>query len=310
MARIAYLTWPATEVSGGIKAAFQHVEILCAAGFDAWVASESGAAPGWFQSSAPHTRMSELTGDDILVLPENHVELLRRVTNAPNRKLVFCQNPYYAVQGLDDQPSYSRYGVTHVLCPSHSVEAFCRRRLPDLQTAYTPFYIDHERFRCPSSKVLEIACVPRKRVLEAAVIRDMFRATHPQYAHLAWHFVQKANEGQVAAVMSRAAVFLSLQRFEAHGMTALEAMASGCIVAGFDGVFGGNDSSTPQNGFWAGEDDVFGAADQLARAVRLVDEAGPAYQAMAARGCATAAKWRREESARHVVAFWRRFLDE
>jgi len=33
--RIIYLSWPAREISGGIKMAFRHVEALREAGFDA-----------------------------------------------------------------------------------------------------------------------------------------------------------------------------------------------------------------------------------------------------------------------------------
>ena len=43
MPRIAYLSWPAAEISGGIKVAFQHVALLNAHGQAAVVATEDGA---------------------------------------------------------------------------------------------------------------------------------------------------------------------------------------------------------------------------------------------------------------------------
>jgi len=52
MPRIVYVSWPATEISGGIKAAFQHVEILTEAGLDAAIASRDSSAPGWFKTDA------------------------------------------------------------------------------------------------------------------------------------------------------------------------------------------------------------------------------------------------------------------
>jgi len=39
MPRIVYLSWPADEITGGIKMAFRHVETLCQAGFEACLAT-------------------------------------------------------------------------------------------------------------------------------------------------------------------------------------------------------------------------------------------------------------------------------
>ena len=53
----------------------------------------------------------------------------------------------------------------------------------------------------------------------------------------------------MARVFGESALFLSLSRFESLGLTTLEALASGCIVAGFTG-FGGRDYATACNGWW------------------------------------------------------------
>jgi hypothetical protein len=39
MRRITYLSWPAGEITGGIKMAFRHVETLREKGFDAGIAT-------------------------------------------------------------------------------------------------------------------------------------------------------------------------------------------------------------------------------------------------------------------------------
>lgn len=308
-ARIAYLSWPAGEITGGIKAAFQHVEILRAAGFDAVVASEDGQAPGWFATTAPVVLLDALQPADVLVFPENHARLLERFAAWPARKLVFCQNAHYVHQGLGRHASYADLGVSALLAPSHTVQRFCRRRFPALPVHYTPFFIDAERFAPRAPRQLQIACAPRKRALETGAILDLFRAAHPQYAGIGWQLLQGATEAQVAQVLGASAVYLSLSRLEAHGMSALEAMASGCIVTGFCGVAGGSDSSTAANGFWAAEDDIDGCVDQLARAVQLAAAGGPAYQAMVEAGRQTAQAYRREEAARWLLGFWRAFMN-
>ena len=308
MPRIVYLSWPAAEVSGGIKAAFQHVELLVEAGLDAVVASQDAALPGWFETRARVLPLEQVAAGDILVFPENSAQLFKAFAGAPNRKLVFCQNPYFVYQGLEGRASYADHGVSHILCPSHTVLHFCRRRFPGMPLAYTPFHVDHSRFVFSAQKTLQIATIPRKRMVEFGAIADLFRAAYPQYRDLPWVYMHKATEAQVAQAMGNAAVFLSLARLEAHGMTTLEAMASGCIVAGFTGVAGGTDSATARNGFWAPEDDVPACVDQLARAVRLAEDRGNVHDAMIAEGRRTAWEYRREESARLVIEFWRAAL--
>ncbi|HSV36047.1 MAG TPA: glycosyltransferase [Ramlibacter sp.] len=310
MARIVYLSWPATEVSGGIKAAFQHVELLGEAGMDAVIASQDGALPGWFDTRARVVTLDQVRPGDVLVFPENNPSLFKAFTAHRNPKLVFCQNQFLVYQGLEGRASYADHGVTHIMCPSHTVMHYCRRRFPGLKLGYTPFYVDHSRFVYRAEKTLQIATVPRKRPMEFGAIGDLFRASYPQHRALPWVYMHKATEAQVADVMGRSAVFLSLARLEAHGMTKLEAMASGCIVAGFRGVVGGTDSANSRNGLWVEEDDILGCVDALARAVQLAIDRDRTFELMVEEGRRTAYDYRREEAARLLVDFWRQTLLE
>lgn len=309
MPRIVYLSWPAGEISGGVKAAFQHVALLNAAGREALLATADGVAPAWFDSGdVPLATFDAIRADDVLVFPENDAALLARFAGSQQPKLVFCQNPMHVWRGVTEQGSFAPYGVTHILCVSHTVLQFCARRFPAMKLAYAPYFVDHARFRCPPSKKLQVACIPRKRPLETMAIRDQLRAAHPDLGGVPWAVIQNATEAQVAQTMADSAVFLSMARLEAHSMTLLEAMASGCLVAGFTGNARGNDSATAANGFWVPEDDLDACAEALARAIRLTAEAGPAYQALVAQARRTAALWRREEVARTLVAAWHEIL--
>lgn len=97
----------------------------------------------------------------------------------------------------------------------------------------------------PKEKI--IAYMPRKRPVEAAFIKDIFRYTYPEYDDWQWHAIDNVSEAEAAAVMARAGVFLALSRLESLGLSPLEAMASGCIVAGFTGI-GGQEYARPENG--------------------------------------------------------------
>lgn len=308
--RIAYLSWPAGEIGGGVKAIHQHVALLREAGFDAVVATADGAPPGWFETHASTITLDAIRTDDILVFPENSEDLFTRFAASAQPKLVFCQNPFQVWRGLAERACYSDWGVTHVLCVSQSVLRFCRHRVPALGLAYTPFYVDHERFTVPPVKKLQVAFVPRKRPMEAMAIRDLVRASHPELREVGWAMLQGASEAQVAQVLGESAVFLSLARLEALGMTALEAMASGCIVAGFHGSPGGSDMAAGGNGLWAAEDDVVGCAAQVAEALRMVREQGPDYHVMVGRGRQAAHAFRRDEAKRLLLEAWRALLPQ
>lgn len=305
MPRIVYLSWPASEISGGIKAAFQHVELLVEGGFEAFISTPDGAPPTWFESPARVMPLDYIRDDDILVFPENHHGLLDRFARSAHLKMVFCQNPHLVYRGLNGHASYADLGISHILCPSHTVLHYCRRRFPGMSLGYTPYYIDHTRFLHRPDKALQIAVMPRKRMVEFGAIVDLFGALYPAFRHVPWAYLHKATESEVAQTLAGSAVYLSLARLEAHGMAALEAMACGCVVAGFNGVVGGSDTATARNGFWAAEDDVQACTDQLARAVQLALDRGPVWEEMVAESRRTAWDYRRDEAARRLTDFWR-----
>ena len=171
----------------------------------------------------------------------------------PQKKVILSQNHFYSAYRLPDLDTYAAHKVTDVICTSHAIFDHARLRHPDVRAHIVPYSIDRTLFQ-PGEKEDIIAFLPRKRPIEAAYIRDLFRALHPKYRHWKWHEVSNVGEGDVAKAMSRAKVFLSLSRLEGFGLTPLEAMAADCIVAGFTGI-GGKEYAKPENGFWADEDD-------------------------------------------------------
>lgn len=306
--RIVYVSWPATEIAGGIKLAFRHVEILREAGLDAVVATPGAKPPGWFATSAPPIDVAALApGGDVLALPENHAGFLRSFADWPNRKVVFCQNHFMAFRGLDGKSSYTDFGVSAILGEGRQAADFCRRRFPSLPTTHVSVCVDTDLFHFQSQKKLQIAYAPRKRALEAGFIHDRFRAEYPEFRGIPWVQIAGVSEGQVAQVLRGSAVYLSLCRFEALPLSILEAFACGCVVAGFTG-FGGREYTSERNGFWAAEDDCTDCIAKLAQAVRLVTNGGPMHSDMLEAAHITASCYSRERLARRLIEFWRAFL--
>ncbi len=307
--RIVYLSWPATEVTGGIKAGMRHVEFLLEAGIAAIVAAPGGQAPGWFQTKAPIVDVSALApGDDILVFPENHFPLLESLRRLAQPQTGLLPQPVLCLAGIGKSEPLRRLRDLGAICTGRHVAEFFRLRFPSLPIVIVPTCTDLAVFRFQAQKKLQIAFSPHKRPLEAGFIRDLFRASKTEHSKLPWVEIAKLSEEQVAARLGETAVYLSLCRFESFSQSILEAMACGCVVAGFTG-FGARQYTTTRNGYWADEDDCLDCVEQLGRAVRLVVEGGPAYRDMLEAAHFTARQHGRDVLAAQVVAFWKGYLE-
>ena len=105
--------------------------------------------------------------------------------------------------------------------------------------------------------------MPRKRREEVAMIRHLVGLMRPDLAAVPWVEIDAMTHEPIMEILATSAVFLSLQRFEGFGLPAIEAMAAGCLVAGFPGV-AISDYAQPDNGWWAPDDDIEAAASDAA----------------------------------------------
>ena len=310
MSRIVYLSWPANEITGGIKMVFRHVEVLREAGFEAIVATPDGKPPGWFETTAPVYPLSALTPEgDVFVYPENHAGILRQLGGWPNRKIVFCQNQQMVFRGLEGARDYREFGVSAILCAGPSAAAFCRRRCPAQKLFVIPNFVEGGTFYPRDPKRLQIAFAPKKRPLEAEIIQDLFQAENLEFRSVPWVPIAGLAEPEVARVLGDSALYLSLCRHEAFALSILKALASHCVVAGFTGC-GARDYTNNSNGFWAAEDDCLDASDRLAQAARLYVEGGESVHDLRESSAATVSHYQRPLFVRRLVECWRCLLAE
>ncbi|HEY0835139.1 MAG TPA: hypothetical protein VGE72_14640 [Azospirillum sp.] len=296
------------RIAGGIKVSYRHVDTLRRNGFDAAIVHKRVERPDWFAApDVPILPVDEvsLSARDVVVIGEDGRFTLRGVAGTPARKVLLCQNHFYVAHGLHGARDYSAFGIEAALSTGDVITAFLRRRFPDLPVGTAHLAIDPALYR-PRAKQLRIAAIPRKRPFELHYIRDLLRAEYPEHADIRWALLEDAAEGLVARVLGESAVFLSLARLEGVGLTGLEAMASGCAVAGFLGD-GGREYANAENGWWADGEDLDDAVRQLAACLTAVRD-GTAGARIAA-GRATAARYTPEREERELVAFWRGFRD-
>lgn len=309
MSQIIFFCPPVSVINGGIKYIFRMAESLHELGQDAVVFEENGRRPAWFPSMAPVVGQGAFKRglDQVLVLPEDQPNILSTFKDWPNRKVIYCQNHFYSALGAGGALSYADYGIEHLICSSRTIYEHARVRYPLLKAYLVPYGVNQALFRPAAIRRNTIAFMPRKRPIEAAYLCDMFRFTYPEYRDWKWDKLSNLSEIEVARAMSEARVFLSLSKLEGFGLTPLEAMAAGCVIAGFTGI-GGREYATPENGFWAEEDDFPACLEQLKKAVTLsLDEGGP--RAAYAESCQkTLARYTPEVFKAAVGKVWQQIL--
>lgn len=304
MSRIVYVCLPSNGIAGGAKMIFRHVEALQTLGHEAVVRVRSRSdIPTWFQSNAAVDIGGPTRDDDVVVVPEDSALVLRRVAALPNRKFIFCQNHYYCVRGMAQLSPSQLAAYAGVIACSRTVADWVAWRFPALPVEVLPAFADERRFRPAPEKEQAIAFIPRKRRAEAAYLQDAFPVAHRAHATVPWRPIEALPEDEAAEVMGRSRVFLSLSRLEGLGMAPLEAMAAGCIVAGFTGG-GGREYATPENGFWVADDDPDGAIQALAAAADLAASRGPELTRMLEACRDTAARWSHADFLKSLARFW------
>lgn len=293
MGRIFYLLLGSGGLTGGLKMTIRHVEALCELGFEAACYLPPGhKPPGGLEIDAPILPAAKLDGGDIIVIPDDAGEAIDLNRRLGDRCVIFSQGTNtFATVAAERLASYSAERRPSVMAVAPDLARLIRRLCPGAEVAMVPCFADERRF-APRQKHGVIACTPRKRPVELSVIRGMFSRLYPGHCDLNWAIATHASEAEMSAILGHAAVHLALPRMESVGLTTLEAMAAGCICAGFLGV-GGRQYGTPDNGFWVPDDDCEAAADALARACDLVKTGGRPLSDMRAAAQETARRWSR-----------------
>jgi glycosyltransferase involved in cell wall biosynthesis len=315
MSRIIYVAPRTKTPVGGIRTLFRHVARLRHHGFEAYLYHvDNGYRPDWFHEPVPMLYTADLrTTAGLKLRPDDHIVLYEAAANSIRffnqykgaTRHLFCQNHFMMFNAPDELnvATWQELGVISAFASAHVIARAVKACLGFAQVPVTPYALDHARFR-PRPKRLQIAYMPRKRPGDAAFIRRCFAGAFPDLARIAWIEIQGQSEDRVAELMGESAVFLSLSWREGFGLPPLEAMACGCLVAGFLGG-GGVEFGTAENGLWCDDDDLFGAAMRLGEAVRGIEAQSPALAAMIEAGRRTAAGYTIAAMDAALVDYWR-----
>jgi glycosyl transferase family 1 len=303
--RIVFLNpFAKTEISGGIKTAYRHAELLTEMGFDACVYQPEGP-PGWFETRAKVLKsLTQSAPDDVLVFPEAIngplVELARAKT--PAKKVLYCQAQYYLLFNAIPPEDYRTLGFARVACQSDIAKGFLERVLHFDNVAVIPCFVDPGLFH-PREKSMQVAAIPKKLPREAAAVHSVFRLKYPEFRSIPWTILEDRSEREIAETFGRSTIVLSLPFLESFGLVPLEAMASGAVVIGFHG-HGALEYATSDNGYWFPSDHIEETADALAHVIRALQAKDPVTLKMLEAGHATAARYSKGTARDALRAFY------
>lgn len=232
---IIYLAPASREsFSGGVRKLYDHVDILNGAGMHARIVRSDIVDP------------VTLSPKDLIVVPEIYGDLLANL--APNvAKVSFNQNAYNSWTDVSDperHPYLNTPSLLGVLTVSDDNKAFLEAIFPELAVErYRPWINVDNRFTCgPWPRAKKLCYFARKRseistvVLGALYARGRFEG---------WEVVclDGMTDDEIAEHYRTSAIFLSFSKLEGLGAPPLEAMLSGAMVVGFNGLAGSEYSS-------------------------------------------------------------------
>lgn len=255
------------------------------------------------------------------VVPEGWPNVLAPGLSAGATCIVYVQNWAYLLSALPENTYWHQLPV-HFLSVSDPVRWFVTEASGQDSTILRPA-VDNSLFYPPAcnalapeeavNTTLRIAWMPRKNTALARQIREIISArlhrSQPGYS-LEWVEIHRKQPTEVALLLRSSHIFLSTGFPEGCPLPPLEAMASGCIVAGFSGMGGWDymrqvaphapyaykpwwplrEVPWSGNGFYVADADVTGAAYAVEEACQLLHKGGPALaQVRQAIGNTTAA---------------------
>ena len=206
-----------------------------------------------------------ISEDDVVVVPEIYGPWIAEI--APGvPKVIFNQGVYNTFNlyppDLRGFPfPYRDPEVVATIVPSLDSVRFMEHAFPGVRVFRVRNSIDTQLFCFEERKALQIAYMPRRnhadtmRVLAILAARNALDGAEVVA-------IECLSEEEVAAVLRRSAVFLTLGYQEGFGLPGVEAIACGAIVVGFDGN-GGREYLLPELAFTVPTADVVAVASTV-----------------------------------------------
>jgi hypothetical protein len=309
--RIFYECRDVSAPSGGVRRLYRHVEILNRNGFSAYILHHlPGFKPTWFETDAPiiyWTEKLKLDGNDVLVIPEGHTDIIVRTTNAEYERVIIALNWSNIYDHLPIGRDWRHFGIRHIIAGSLYEHEFILRSM-GLESTVITSGVDLALFQPARYKKCQIAYMPRKNEYWFRIIAAVFRSQCADLTDVPFVQLDNVPHREIARVLSESAVFLATGFPEGLARPPLEAMACGCLVVGFAGRGSLEYMKHGHNCLLADDMDVLTAAEHLGTAIRQFRRSETTEMQLSAQQ--TAARYSLEKEESNVVQYWTQFFSK
>ncbi|PZX19127.1 glycosyl transferase family 1 [Palleronia aestuarii] len=212
----------------------------------------------------------DLRPSDIVVVPEYQYPELADIYG-PERCVLLAQDVMgFARAFLRDtsreRPCFDQFGA--IVTTSEASHRGVRE-LTGIDTLRVTLSISQKKFRFVEDKRLQIAVMPRKHAFQSQIVLNALRRD-PDLSDVRIVVLQNMPEQDLLKGFGESLIFLSFSHQEGFGLPPAEAMATGAIVIGYQGV-GGSEYFDETTGFPIDADDIsamIGRTREIVRAYR------------------------------------------
>lgn len=229
---------------GGQKDTYKHVDALNDLGYEAYIVHDRpGFRLTWFDNATRvidwRTAARLMDPDrDYVVLPE---DLGSRILEYPGRKVIFNKSLWRGFASLGacgDEDPYRHQDVLAILAMSEHNARHLRLAYPQKEVIRVVPHIDISVFRFSpwTGRRRQIAFVPKCRQSVDAlrhIVTSRASIGLNEAADVSWLPLLNMSEAELARALRESLLVVFFSAEEGLGRVALEAMASGCVVAGF-----------------------------------------------------------------------------
>lgn len=309
--RILYFCPDIALPSAGIRRLYRHVSILNDAGYNAAILhrGQDFRVPDQRQVPCEALDQIRLQGNEIVVIPEGHPQVMHQLRDAPCRRFVIALNWDYVFKILPEGTDWRNFRIERALVASPIIGNMISwsMRLPYhvIDTAIDPSLYYYE----PEAKQLNVVYIQRKAACVDSLRRILGSRSDIFTRQIHWMPLADLTEQEYAAQIRQAWIFLNLSTAEGFPTSCLEAMQSGTLVAGFNGVGGQDLLEHNRNCLLAPNGDYLSLAFGMTPLLTdLLAGRESSWHEMINQGLKSAAPFTPKAEARSLLEFWRSVL--
>lgn len=309
--RVCYFCPDYPQPSGGTKKLYRHVHRLQEAGAEATIVHQRrDFRLDWHNYPAPVIWLEDrpqFSPDDILVFPEVMAEMVRQTKEFTGARAVIALSWLPSFARMKPGERWQDHGIDRMLTTSPAIQRHLSWSM-EIDATLIPEFIDPVRYTYrPSEKQNRIAYLTRKDA-SGTWLHGILARRDYALAEFEWTPLRNLDENDYAQGLRESTVFVTTTMQEGMHVSVLEAMACGCLVAGYSAV-GGDDymigDGPNQNCLLAKNGNLLQLGQLLENALHELKRDPAAVDAVRANAVATAERYQDPDAERDsLVAFF------